>query len=130
MKEPGRLIYVIQKHRASHTHYDLRLEMKGVLRSWAVPKEPTAKKGIKRLAISVEDHKIGYERFEGTIPKGSYGAGEVEIWDRGYYRPIDIKDKAIIVDIHGKKLKGAYCLVKLKPKSEKDKDKNWLFFKK
>lgn len=125
-----RRVYVIQKHRASHLHYDLRLEMDGALKSWAVPKEPAREKGTKRLAIKVEDHKLGYERFEGLIPKGQYGAGTVEVWDSGYYLPIEIRDKTIIIDIHGKKLKGAYCLVKLKPKSEKDKGKNWLFFKK
>jgi len=130
MKHLKKRLYVIHKHDASHLHYDLRLEMNGALRSWAVPKEPPLKKGTKRLAVSVEDHELSYARFQGTIPEGQYGAGEVEIWDDGYYVPIAVKDTSIIVDIHGEKLKGAYCLVKLKPKSEKDKGKNWLFFKK
>ena len=129
MKHLKRRLYVIHKHSAAHLHYDLRLEMNGALRSWAVPKEPPRKKGIKRLAVSVQDHELGYARFQGTIPEGQYGAGEVEIWDDGYYIPIAIKENSIIADIHGEKLKGAYCLVKLKPKSEKDKGKNWLFFK-
>ena len=127
---PDKFIYVIHKHNASHLHYDLRLEANGVLKSWAVPKEPPRSKGIKRLAVRVKDHELGYARFQGTIPEGQYGAGEVEIWDDGYYRPISIKKDSITVDIHGDKLKGAYCLVKLKPRTEKDKDKNWLFFKK
>ena len=130
-KEAKKLIYVIQKHDASHLHYDLRLEMEGVLKSWAVPKEPPKVKGLKRLAVRVEDHKLGYEKFEGVIPKGEYGAGEVKIWDRGSYTPLEIKQKSIVFDIHGKKLKGTYCLVELKPKSLKEKPgKNWLFFKK
>ena len=123
-------VYVIQKHRASHLHYDLRLEMGGVLKSWALPKEPPRAKGIKRLAVMVEDHELGYQKFKGTIPEGSYGAGTVEIWDDGYYVPIETKDSSIVFDIHGKKLSGSYCLIKLKPKSIKDKGKNWLFFKK
>ncbi len=130
MKNLKKRLYVIQKHDASHLHYDLRLEMNGVLKSWAVPKEPPLKKGIKRLAVSVPDHEISYARFQGRIPEGQYGAGEVEIWDDGYYVPVAVRKNSIVADIHGGKLKGAYCLVKLKPKSEKDKGRNWLFFKK
>ena len=130
MEGSKKLAYVIHKHRGTHLHYDLRLEVNGALKSWAVPKEPPRIKGVKRLAVRVEDHKLGYEKFAGLIPKGQYGAGEVEIWDSGYYNPIAVKDKSIIVDIHGKKLKGAYCLIKLASKSSKDKGKNWLFFKK
>ena len=120
MKE--KLIYVIHEHHATHLHWDLRLETNGVLKSWAIPKQPS--KSEKRLAIQVEDHPLGYEKFEGIIPEGQYGAGEVKIWDKGTYEPIDISDKKIIVKINGKKLKGIYCLVKFKP------PKDWLFFKK
>ena len=119
------MIYVIQEHHASHLHYDLRLEHEGVLKSWAIPKEPPSKPGIKRLAIAVDDHEIGYEKFEGEIPKGSYGAGTVKIWDRGSYTAEKFDKDHVIIDIKGKKLKGVYYLVKLK-----GQEKNWLFFKK
>jgi DNA ligase D-like protein (predicted 3'-phosphoesterase) len=124
----GKLIYVIQKHNASHLHYDLRLEMDDVLKSWAVPKEPPIDESTKRLAVAVPDHELGYEKFEGVIPEGAYGAGNVEIWDKGTYTPKEITTDKIIFDINGKRLKGMYCLVKLKPKLAKDK--NWLLFKK
>ena len=119
-----RRIYVIQRHAASHLHFDLRLEMAGVLKSWAIPKEPPTSLGVKRLAVQVEDHPIEYARFEGTIPEGEYGAGKVEIWDRGTYKLIDWKEDKLIVEIDGAKLSGAYVLVRFKD------DKNWLFFKK
>jgi len=121
-------IFVIQKHKAAHLHYDFRLEKDGVLKSWAVPKEPPAEEGVKRLAIQVEDHELGYASFEGQIPKGEYGAGTVEIWDKGYYVPLKFESKEILVELIGKKLKGAYCLIKLK--SNLSQDKNWLIFKK
>ena len=122
-----KFIYTIQKHRASHLHYDLRLEMNGVLRSWAIPKEPPKKKGIKRLAVMTEDHPIGYEKFHGEIPKGEYGAGKVEIWDKGTYELKTSNSKKIEVIIHGKKLKGNYVLVKTN--YGKKPEKSWLFFK-
>ena len=119
-----RRIYVIQRHAASHLHFDLRLEMAGVLKSWAIPKEPPTSLGVKRLAVQVEDHPIEYARFEGTIPEGEYGAGKVEIWDRGTYKLINRKENKLIVEIDGAKLSGVYVLVRFKDK------KNWLFFKK
>ncbi|MBI4116147.1 3'-phosphoesterase [Candidatus Pacearchaeota archaeon] len=124
-KKP-KLIYCIQKHDASHLHYDLRLEMNGVLKSWAIPKEPPKEKGIKRLAVMTEDHPIGYEKFRGEIPKGEYGGGKVEIWDSGFYE-LKIKDeKKIEIILCGKKLKGNYVLVKT---NFGGKGKSWLFFK-
>jgi DNA ligase D-like protein (predicted 3'-phosphoesterase) len=117
-------IYLIQKHAATHLHYDLRLEMDGVLKSWAIPKEPPLTPGMRRLAVQVEDHPVEYAKFEGTIPKGEYGAGKVEIWDKGTYKLVDRKEDKLIVDINGNKLKGVYVLVRFK------EQKNWLFFKK
>ena len=119
-------IYVIQKHNASHLHYDLRLEMDGALKSWAVQKEPPIKKGIKRLAVEVPDHEISYANFEGEIKEG-YGKGTVKIWDKGTYDLVSKDDKKIVVDIHGKKLSGEYILLKMNLGGKKE---NWLFFKK
>lgn len=117
-------IYVIQKHDASHLHYDLRLEMDGVLKSWAIPKSPPTERGVKRLAVQTEDHPVDYADFEGVIPEGQYGAGTVEVWDRGTYEPEKRKDDEIIIQINGRKLKGRYYLIKFK-----GQEKNWLFFK-
>jgi DNA ligase D-like protein (predicted 3'-phosphoesterase) len=117
-------IYVIQKHAATNLHYDLRLEMDGVLKSWAVPKEPPVEFGVRRLAVQVEDHPIAYATFEGTIPKGEYGAGTVEIWDKGTFKMLDRKEDKLVLEIKGEKLRGQFVLVRFKDK------KNWLFFKK
>jgi DNA ligase D-like protein (predicted 3'-phosphoesterase) len=117
-------IYVIQRQDASHLHYDLRLEMEGVLKSWAIPKEPPLKSGIKRLAVEVDDHPIEYAVFEGAIPEGEYGAGTVEMWDNGSYRLLEREDNKLAIDIKGKKLSGVYYLIRLKDRN------NWLFFKK
>jgi len=122
------LRFVIQKHHARNLHYDLRLEHEGVLKSWAVPKEPPRTAGIKRLAVETEDHPIGYEAFEGEIPEGEYGAGTVKIWDSGSYLPVEWEEKSIVFEVKAKRLQGTFCLIKLKPK-EKD-DRNWLFFRK
>jgi len=117
-------IFVIQKHAARRLHYDLRLEMDGVLKSWAVPKKPPKTPGIKRLAVQVEDHPIEYANFEGIIPEGHYGAGKVEIWDKGSYVLKERTDNKIVFELNGEKLKGTYVLLRFKG------DKNWLFFKK
>ena len=122
-----KLIYAIQEHHASHLHWDLRLEQNKVLKSWAIPKKPSDNPKIKRLAIQVEDHSLGYEKFEGTIPEGEYGAGEVEIWDKGSYVLLEAAPGKKVFEIQGKELKGRYCLIKLKSKEQNDK--NWLFFK-
>ena len=118
------LKYVIHRHDASHLHYDLRLEYGGALKSWAVPKEPSADPKVKRLAVQVADHALDYADFEGVIDEGRYGAGEVKIWDSGTYTPIKTEAKEWVVDIKGNKLNGIYCLIRLKD------GKNWLFFKK
>lgn len=120
----GSKIFVIQKHDASHLHYDLRLEIEGVLKSWAVPKTPPEEMGIKRLAVQTEDHPLEYAGFEGKIPEGQYGAGTVEIWDKGKFLPEKIKDDEIIFELQGKKMRGKFVLIRLKDR------KNWLFFKK
>jgi DNA ligase D-like protein (predicted 3'-phosphoesterase) len=118
-------IFVVHEHHATHLHWDLRLEMEGVLKSWAVPKEPPKKEGEKRLAIQVADHDLSYAGFEGEIKEG-YGKGTVKIWDKGTYDIVDKKESKIIADFHGKKLKGEYVILRFKKAGEK----NWLFFKK
>jgi len=127
-KENKKLIFVVQEHYASHLHYDLRLEINNVLKSWAIPKKPSTKKGIKRLAIQVEDHPLDYANFEGIIPKGNYGAGKVKIWDKGTYELIKKNSKEIEFKLNGKKLKGEYVLIKMNFKDDKRKN-SWLFFK-
>ena len=124
-KSSEKLIYLIHQHFASHLHYDLRLEMNGVLKSWAVPKSPPTAKNIKRLAIQVEDHPLEYAKFHGVIPEGNYGAGKVIIWDKGKYNLIEKNSKKIIFELHGKKLKGKYALIK----TSYGNKKGWLFFK-
>ena len=135
------LRFVIQKHDASHLHYDFRLEMDGVLKSWAVPKGPSTDPSIKRLAMMVEDHPYDYRNFEGIIPKGQYGGGTVIVWDEGTYKPVDLEDtdiaeqeKQLLHELHagklkftlkGKKLKGQFALVKAYGRGEN----GWLLMK-
>ena len=116
-------IYVIQKHQASHLHYDLRLEKEGILKSWAIPKGAPPKKGIKRLAIQTEDHPMAYADFEGQISEGEYGAGTVKIWDKGTYNTEKWMENEITIHINGSKLIGRHCLIKFK------KLDAWLLFK-
>lgn len=104
--------FVVQEHFATHHHFDFRLEMEGAARSWAVPKGLPERKGERRLAIQVEDHEVDYMGFEGEIPEGMYGAGKVVIWDEGEYKLLKRDKKEIKVDLDGKKLKGAYVLLK------------------
>ncbi|MBX4201995.1 DNA ligase, partial [Candidatus Saccharibacteria bacterium] len=123
-KSGKKLEFVIQKHQASSLHYDFRLELDGVLKSWAVPKGPSLNPDIKRLAMQVEDHPYDYRKFEGLIPKGNYGAGNVIIWDRGWYEPYEndgaadevlkagLKKGELKFMMHGEKLKGSFALVK------------------
>lgn len=131
--------FVVHRHDASHLHYDFRLEMEGVLKSWAVPKGPSMKAGERRLAIMVEDHPLSYGEFYGQIPEGNYGAGNVEIWDEGTYLPLEEKGNAeknlldqlekgsIKFVINGNYLKGAFSLVRI---NSSQKDNEWLLIKK
>lgn len=123
IKSSQKPIYVIQKHAASHLHYDLRLEIDGVLRSWACPKGPSLNPHDKRLAVLVEDHPIEYADFEGVIPKGQYGGGEVIVWDKGTWEPEgdpneDLKKGTMVFTLYGKKLKGKWALVRFKTKKD------------
>jgi bifunctional non-homologous end joining protein LigD len=136
-KDRGARTFVIQRHKASRLHYDFRLEVNGVLKSWAVPKGPSLYPTDKRLAMMVEDHPLSYGSFKGTIPEGNYGAGIVEIWDNGTYEPEemdDVSDKAIEKNIKngmlkfslkGRKLKGSFALVRIRGKESR----NWLLIK-
>ncbi len=121
LKQP---VYVIQEHHAKRLHWDLRFEIDNVLKSWVLPKYPPQNEGEKRLAVQVDDHPIEYALFEGEIPEGNYGAGQVKIWDRGTFELVEKADKKLVVNIKGDKLKGKYCLLHFKPN-----EKNWLFFK-
>lgn len=125
-KNSDKPIFVVQRHDARNLHYDFRLEIDGVLKSWAVPKEPPKKAGIRRLAIETEDHPLAYADFEGEIPAGEYGAGKVEIWDRGTFELLKHEEREIVAALEGKELKGDYVLIRTKyGKGEK----GWLFFK-
>ena len=128
-------VFVIQKHHASHLHYDFRLEMEGVLKSWAVPKGPSYDPGVKRLAMMTEDHPYDYASFEGVIPAGNYGAGNVIIWDNGTWEFIEpgddpvkaLKSGKLTFRMNGKKMFGEWALVKIKGRSPKGNE--WLLLK-
>lgn len=120
-------IYVIHEHHASHLHWDLRLQMRGVLKSWAVPKQPPRGKGTKRLAIQVTDHPLSYAKFEGEIPEGQYGAGKVKIWDSGKLKVLENKKDKIEFELKGKRLSGKYVLVKTNYGNKPEK--SWLFMR-
>ncbi|MCD6270534.1 3'-phosphoesterase [bacterium] len=115
--------FVVQEHWASHHHFDFRLEMDGVLKSWAVPKGIPYKKGLKRLAVQTEDHPISYIDFEGEIPEGQYGAGVVKIFDKGKYKLIRRNEKNLVFKLEGERIRGEYSLLKFKEPNQ------WLIFK-
>src|SRR5437773_4931425 len=137
----GTLVFVIQKHAATRLHYDLRLELDGVMKSWAVPKGPSADPSIKRLAMQVEDHPIEYNSFEGTIPQGEYGGGTVMLWDRGWYEAEKgggedgvregFKKGDLKVVFHGKRMKGSWVLVRTRGwgSSGSSSKPSWLLIK-
>src|SRR5437899_9259575 len=118
----SRLRFMVQEHDATRLHWDFRLELDGVLKSWAVPKGPPTEPGIKRLAVQVPDHPLSYFDFEGTIPEGEYGAGTVKVWDKGTYILELREPRKYHVLLKGRKLKGDYRLINFK-------DRNWLIYK-
>ena len=128
------LRFVIQKHAATRLHYDFRLELDGVFRSWAVTRGPSLDPAEKRLAVEVEDHPLDYGDFEGTIPKGQYGGGTVLLWDRGFWQPEGDADKMLAKGdlkfiLAGDKLKGSWVLVRMRNDKYKSKRNNWLLIK-
>lgn len=149
VEKKGKFRFVVQKHRASHLHYDFRLEMEGVLKSWAVPKGPSLDPADKRLAMAVEDHPVSYFHFEGIIPENNYGAGTVMVWDTGTWDPIDVdhpgqkistadaerlasqmlKNGNLKFRLHGQKLKGEFALVHMKGRRPGSRGTEWLLLK-
>jgi bifunctional non-homologous end joining protein LigD len=149
VEKKTRYRFVVQKHRATRLHYDFRLEMEGVLKSWAVPKGPSLDPADKRLAMQVEDHPVSYFDFEGIIPAGNYGAGTVLVWDVGTWEPLSpvpvkgtfvpgtdaeasamLKDGDLKIRLHGKKLKGDFALVRMRSRRPGSKGTEWLLIKK
>ncbi|MCU1347452.1 MAG: ATP-dependent ligase clustered with Ku protein, LigD, partial [Acidobacteria bacterium] len=130
-------IFVIQKHHASHLHYDFRLEMEGVLKSWAIPKGPSYDPSIKRLAMMTEDHPYDYASFEGVIPEGQYGGGKVIIWDQGSWEFIEpgddpvkaLKAGKLTFKLYGKKMFGEWALVRIHGHGKSDRGNEWLLLK-
>jgi bifunctional non-homologous end joining protein LigD len=128
-------IFVVQKHAARQLHYDFRLEIEGVLKSWAVPKGPSLDPASKRLAVQVEDHPLEYAEFEGTIPSEEFGGGTVMVWDRGFWEPLgewaeDYGEGVLKFSLRGEKLRGHWALVRMKNRPGRDQGRdNWLLIK-
>jgi bifunctional non-homologous end joining protein LigD len=128
-------LFVVQKHAARQLHYDFRLEMDGVLKSWAVPKGPCLDPAARRLAVHVEDHPLEYADFEGTIPEGEYGGGTVMVWDRGFWEPAGDAEEGcaqgnLKFSLRGEKLHGSWALVRMKGRAGLEQGKeNWLLIK-
>ncbi len=128
------LAFVVQKHQASHLHYDFRLEWRGVLLSWAIPKGPSLDPSVKRLAMEVEDHPLEYGGFEGSIPEGEYGGGTVMVWDSGTWEPEDadvdasLKKGELKFELAGSKLKGSWVIVRTRPLGKSGRS-SWLLIK-
>jgi DNA ligase D-like protein (predicted 3'-phosphoesterase) len=116
--------FVVHEHHGRHLHYDFRLEVNGILRSWAVPKGPPQKSGVRRLAVQVEDHPLEYIDFEGTIPVGQYGAGPVRIWDSGTYTLEKSEPNELRFVLHGRKLQGPFALIRME-----NRPQDWLLLK-
>ena len=131
----GGLQFVVQKHDATRLHYDFRLEHDGVLKSWAVPKEPSLNPKDRRLAVQVEDHPLDYGGFEGEIPEGEYGAGSVVIWDQGHWQPLGdtdegLKEGKLDFELEGRRLRGRFTLVRMAERNKRKPGKaNWLLLK-
>ena len=135
MPRSKRPIFTVQKHQASHLHYDFRLEIGGLFKSWAIPKGPSLDPSVKRLAVEVEDHDLGYAEFEGVIEEGHYGAGPVLVWDTGWFELLGTNQGSaslammlhagkLEVHLHGQRLRGGFTLVRMK-----DRPRQWLLIK-
>lgn len=122
VEETGQRRFVVQRHQASHLHYDFRLELDGVLKSWVVPKEPPTTPKVRRLAVQVEDHPVDYISFQGVIPEG-YGAGTVEIWDQGTFILHERTEERLLFVLEGQRLRGPYALIRT------GRGKDWLLMK-
>jgi len=131
--DEARPAFVVQKHWATRLHYDLRLELEGTMKSWAVPKGPSLDPADRRMAVPTEDHPIAYNEFEGVIPKGNYGAGQVIVWDKGFWHPLQDphrgwREGKLKFELHGYKLRGVWNLVRMKAQDD-GRPQAWLLIK-